>query len=724
MVVPVPYIPPSKTLPEITVKGVILGILLSVILGAANTYLGLRVGLTVSASIPAAVISMGVLTVLAKVFKTKHNILENNAVQTAASAGESLAAGVLFTIPALLILNEWSAVGYWETTLVALAGGILGVLFTVPLRRALIVEGDLRFPEGVATSEVLKAGEPHEEPSEAAPAAEREAHERMDAARRSAGAVTLAIGGLVGLAFTFLRGGLNLWHGSAEVARRFGSRTTAAFGIDLAPALLGVGYIIGLRIAALVFLGGVLGWVVGMPIYSALEPDTVIDTNEASAIIMSKVENGTYPAEALVPQADGSIHIDHTELDPLSAAGFLWSHRIRYIGVGAMLVGGIWALVKLRKPLGKALMQGFRATETVAGLDQEGRAAKPVEAPLRTDQEFGLRPTFFGVLGMVIPITALYWYATDSFGIAMAMALLMVITGFLFSAVGAYMAGLVGSSNNPISGVTILTVLAAAITMKFLGVDSDLGPAATIFVAAVIACAGAIASDNMQDLKAGQILGATPKKQQTMQIIGVSAAAFAVAPVLQLLHEAYTLGSAEMPAPQAGLMAAVGTFVFEGGLPMVMVATGAVLALVLIVLDEILDKMGSDFRTPVMPVAVGIYLPVGLSAPIFLGGLVASLTAWRYGRELKQDVHNRGKTWWQGITDHGNRAGVLFASGLIAGEALMGIAIAGILTAGVGDQIATAGTPWQWPGLLMFSYVVVLLWFMTRRPSIVARAKA
>ncbi len=723
MAASVPYIPPSRTLPELTFKGIVLGIVLSVVLGAANTYLGLRVGLTVSASIPAAVISMGVLAGLSALSrstggKSQHNILENNAVQTAASAGESLAAGVLFTIPALLILNYWSEVGYWETTLVALAGGLLGVLFTVPLRRALIVEANLLFPEGVATSEVLKAGEiqeHHQDTKEGHVYARKmgtdatTAERRLAGVRKAAGVSALVVGGLTGAVYTFLARGVQLWHGTAEYARRFGDRTVSSFGADLSPALLGVGYIIGLRIAVLVFIGGVLGWVVGMPIYSALEPDTVIDTGQSAEVVAAN-----YPAAAQVPQDDGSIHIDHTELEPLSAAGFLWSNRIRYIGVGAMLVGGVWALVKLRGALSSAIGQGFKA-----GRKEIDDAVHHEERPiLRTEQEFGIRPTFLGVVALVIPISLLYWYATESVAVALVMAVLMVVTGFLFSAVGAYMAGLVGSSNNPISGVTILTVLAAAITMRLMGVDSSLGPAATIFVAAIIACAGAIASDNMQDLKAGYILGSTPKRQQTMQIIGVSAAAFAVAPVLQLLHEAFTLGSAEMPAPQAGLMAAVGTFVFQGGLPMVMVASGAVLAVALILIDEWLAKKGSSFRTPVMPVAVGIYLPVGLSAPIFIGGLLAWFTERWADRETRQDPDHA--EWWGEVKQATGRAGVLFASGLIAGEALIGIALAGLIVSGGAAAIAVDAPDWQWTGLLMFAYLVFLTIYVTRRPSFAA----
>lgn len=644
----VPYIPADKRLPEITVKAVILGALLSVILGAANTYLGLRVGLTVSASIPAAVVAMGVL----RLFR-RTNILEQNIVQTAASAGESLAAGVLFTVPALLILGYWSEVGYWETSLIAVTGGLLGVFFTVPLRRALIVEAELTFPEGVATSEVLKSGE-----------------------AKGGGVWALVLGGIVGLLYKFMQTAMEMWTHTALYARRFRDDGVVAFGMDLSPALLAVGYIVGLQIAALVFLGGVIGWLVGIPLYSAFAGDW--PTLEA-AIRAGLIAGGQ-------PTSPGNV------------AGGLWSTRIRYMGVGAMLVGGVWSLWKLRKPLGAAVGKAFGTS---------GPGAKDVP---RTEQELSGRATYLGVLAMVVPLVAFYWYVTGSWWIALVMGAVMVVTGFLFSAVGGYMAGLVGSSNNPISGVTILTVLAAAFTLLFLGVDTSLGPAATIMVAAVIACAGAIASDNMQDLKAGYLLGATPRKQQTMQMIGVTAAAFALAPVLQLLHEAYTIGSIDLPAPQAGLMAAVAGFVFEGGLPATMVGIGAGIAVLLIILDEILAATQAPFRTPVMPVAVGIYLPVGLSSPIFVGGLIA-FAASRFFRAKKRSKHQ----------DAGMRAGVLFASGAIAGEALVGIAVAGLIVSGAGEVVAVGSGALTWPGLIMFAYVGLLMWFVVRRGAMVAK---
>lgn len=662
----VPYIAASKNLPELTVKGIILGILLSIILGAANIYLGLRVGLTVSASIPAAVMSMAVL----RLFK-KHNILENNAVQTAASAGESLAAGIIFTIPALVLLGFWEEVHFWETTLIAVLGGVLGVLFTVPLRRALIVEAELLFPEGIATSEVLKTGE-----------------------KGSVGLMALAIGGGIGLLFKFLQSAAEMFTHTALAAKRTG-QTIVGFGSDLSPALLGVGYIVGLQIASLVFLGGIIGWLIGIPLYSAFADSTII--------------NGT----------------DWSQLSPGSAAGFIWSTRIRYMGVGAMLVGGLWSLVSLRKPLGQAVAEGWNAL-------RGNQATTPGRVP-RTEREFGMGPTMFATMGMVVPMFLLYWWISrdlgflHSLGVALVMALIMIVAGFVFSAVAAYMAGTVGSSNNPISGVTILTVLVSAFALLALGAGSTLGPALTIMIAGVIACAAAIGGDNMQDLKAGYLLGATPRRQQIMQIIGVGALALVAAPVLKLLDTAWGFGSAQLAAPQAGLMAAVADFVFNGGLPVGMIATGAGIAVALIILDKILAAKGARFRTPVMPVAVGIYLPVGLSAPIFIGGVVAYMTGRRFDLWRYRNMGGLTKTWWTKAKDMGHKNGILFASGLIAGEAILGIFLA-LLLVTIGLEVSPGVfrlpfslglTHMQWPGLILFGYVILMMIYLALRPGLV-----
>lgn len=628
----VPYIRDDQDVAELTVRGVILGILLSVILGAANTYLGLRVGLTVSASIPAAVVSLGILRLL-----RNSSILENNAVQTAASAGESLSAGVLFTLPALVLMGYWDDFHYFETSLIALAGGILGVLFTVPLRRALIVEADLKFPEGIATSEVLKAG-----------------HEG-----RNAGLGALVIGALLGSVTKFFQSGLHMFSESAFFARRLGSKSVFGFGMDLAPALIAVGWIIGLGISSLVFLGGVLGWLVALPLYSAFGQD---------------------------------VNTVFAGLDAENLAFAIWSAKIRYIGAGAMLVGGVWSLFKLRKVLGQAVKGAFGKADTA-------------KTTLRTQQDLGMGPTLIGVVVMLLPLYLLYMVILDSAVKAIPIVLLMTVLAFLFSAVGAYMAGLVGSSNNPISGVTILAVLSSAILLKVLGFDGEVGPASAIFVAGVIACAGAIGSDNLQDLKAGYLLGSTPRRQQIMQVVGVVAAALTVTFVLRLLTSVYELGSPELAAPQAGLMAAVAGFIFNGGLPLAMMLSGMGMAVLFIITDEILEAKNAAFRTPVMPIAVGMYLPVGLSTPIFVGGLLAFLV----GRYLnKQKLSEDAK-------ETGMRSGVLMASGLIAGEALVGILIAGLAAAGVADKLSLGGSDVAWTGILFMLYILATLGWVAIR---------
>ncbi|MEN9019632.1 MAG: oligopeptide transporter, OPT family [Verrucomicrobiales bacterium] len=585
-----PYIPASTTLPEITVKAVILGAVLSVVLASANTYLGLFAGMTVSASIPAAVISMAIL----RAFKN-HNILENNIVQTSASAGESLAAGVIFTFPALVILGVWTEFKYWEVTAIAGIGGLLGVLFTVPLRRALIVEQPLQFPEGLATAEVLKSGE---------------------AGKGSIKAILF--GGLAGAVMKFGAAGMKLWGEIAEKASYVGS-SIAYFGCNLSPALVGVGYIVGLNIAVLVFIGGALNWFIAIPYLASLDP------------------------------VQGESAVD--------AAYGIWSTKTRYLGVGAMIVGGLWALIQLRSSLVKGIKSGFAAYKAKAASGEDVS---------RTEREFPMNLVVICAGLAVIPLAIVFWMITKSVVISGFMAVAMVVAGFLFSAVASYMAGLVGSSNNPISGVTIATILTSALLLlgllNILGHDKEIGAAAAILIGAVVCCAAAIGGDNMQDLKAGHLLGATPRNQQIMQVIGVLSAALFMAPVLGLIQEAYGIGvpTAEHPeplsAPQASLMAAVAKGVFAGGLPWGIMSVGMGIAVAVIILDQALAARGSSFRTPVLAVAVGIYLPFELSVPILLGGLIA-----HFARRGRTEPH---------------RDGLLFAAGLITGEALLGILLA------------------------------------------------
>jgi len=603
-----PYISADRKLPETTIKALILGALLSIILSAANTYLGLFAGMTVSASIPAAVISMAVL----RIFR-EHNILENNIVQTSASAGESLAAGVIFTFPALVIMGYWEEFDYLETTLVALCGGVLGVLFTVPLRSALIVQQNLQFPEGVATAEVLKSGE-----------------EGGKSIR------FLAWGALAGAFIKLAESGLKLWNGVAQGATVAGNKAYLYFGMNLSPALIAVGYIVGIRIAILVFIGGVISWWVAIPAYIAI--------------------NG-------VPEGASAVGIGNG----------IWSSQIRYLGVGAMVVGGLWALVDLRGSIGFAVRSGIRAI----------REKVDVSNVLRTERDTPMSWVIIAIGVMVIPVFIIYLRLVADVPISALMAILMVIAGFLFSAVAGYMAGLVGSSNNPISGVTIATILTSAlILLALLGSGAERGPAAAIMIGAVVCCAAAIAGDNMQDLKAGHILGATPRRQQIMQMVGVVSAALVLPLVLQLLLTAYGFGpvTEEHPdalaAPQATLMASVAQGVFEGNLPWTMVYIGMGIGVLIIIIDQYLKSIGSDFTVPVLAVAVGLYLPFQLDSAIMLGGVVSWLVHLYQKRHkaAKGDAYPEAKKESDG-------AGLLIASGLITGEALIGIVLAGFVAA-------------------------------------------
>lgn len=637
----IPYIPAATILPEITVKGVILGILLSMVLAGANAYLGLFAGITVSASIPAAVISMAVL----RLFR-QSNILENNIVQTAASAGESLAAGVIFTIPALVILGTWTKFNYWETTMIAGLGGVLGVLFTIPLRRALIVENPLRFPEGVATAEVLKVGD-----------------------TGGAGIKFISIAAVIGALFKIGDTGVRLWGGLLEKAWYVGG-SIAYFGTNLSPALVGVGYIVGLNIAVLIFLGGVINWWIAIPIVA----------------VTQGIPEGAAAAEA---------------------ANQLWSTQTRYLGVGAMVVGGLWALIKLQK----SLVQGIKAGIVAYRRSRDEGA----EATVRTERDTPMQWVGIALVVAIVPLFIVFSRFTDSIGVGGFMAVIMLIAGFLFSAVAAYMAGLVGSSNNPISGVTIATILTASLLLVvMLGTGSAIGPAAAIMIGAVVACSAAIAGDNLQDLKAGRIVGATPFKQQIMQVVGVIAAALVVAPVLTLLLKAYGIGIPTeahpnpLAAPQATLMESVARGVFQGGLPWGMIQIGGAVAVAIILLDVWLEKRGSEFRTPVLAVAVGIYLPFQLSVAILIGGLIA----WAVRRHHGSVVRSRGAGRESELAEAqatGDRHGLLFAAGLITGEALLGIFLAvPIVVSGRTDALAFWGdhTDLAWPGVVLLLLVI------------------
>lgn len=644
-----PYITPETRLNELTFRSILIGALLSVILGAANAYFGLFSGLTVSASIPAAVISMAIL----KIFRNS-NILENNMVQTAASAGESLAAGVIFTIPALVIMGYWQEFNYIETTLISICGGVLGVLFTIPLRKALIVEENLKFPEGVATAEVLKTGE-----------------------SGGKSVLFLVYGAFMGGLFKFGFEALNLWKGIFERAALLNQKLYLYFSLNLSPALVAVGYIVGLNIATLVFLGGVVTWWIGIPVY--------VWVNGFESVANELVAAGKFSS------------VDQVNAENLGIS--LWSAKMRFLGVGSMIVGGIWAVLSLRG----ALVTSFKT-----GVEAFKKGAGNLAEKSRTELDTPMSWVLIGIGILVVPIFFIYISIIEDVPVTLFMAFIMVFAGFLFSAVAGYMAGLVGSSNNPISGVTIATILSTSLLLLLLlgsgGAVS--GAAGAILVGAVVCCAAAIAGDNMQDLKAGYILGATPRNQQVMQMIGVLAGALLIAPVLNLLLASKGIGSPTiehpnpLTAPQATLMMSVATGIFGGELPWTIIAIGACIGALIIIMDLYLKSRGSSFRMPVLAVAVGLYLPFELDSSIFVGGVLA----WALERSFRRNKVKSGRR------EAASNGGLLIASGLITGEALMGILIALIATFGWSLSITEVPVGGSIPGLLLLSLILLYLY--------------
>ncbi|HEX4453045.1 MAG TPA: oligopeptide transporter, OPT family [Kofleriaceae bacterium] len=616
-----PYIPASQKLPELTIGVLLLGSVLSIVLAGANAYLGMFAGMTVSASVPAAVISMA----LFRLMRTG-NILQNNAVQTAAASGEGLAAGVIFTLPALVLLGTWTRFSYLETTLIAGFGGVLGVLFTIPLRRALIIDQPLQFPEGVATAEVLKVG-----------------------AEGGGGVGVLVITAVVGAVIKVGGTGLKIFAESVQLGTWLtggpgtaATKTAAAgkagapfyFGLNASPALISVGYIVGFNVAAVIIAGAILDRWIAIPVFSIIgDPSTI-------------------------PHGKTTLDVALAGQPPLVAAGLIHADVTRYLGVGGMLVGGVWSLFKLRKSLFGGVTAGLDAYRK--------RRAGGSEAVIRTEHDMPMNVILILIAASVIPLFFIFNHFVHSIGISAVMAVVMVFAGFLFSAVASYMAGLVGSSNNPVSGITISTILVSALLLLGLGLKTPAGPVAAILIGGVVCCAAAIGGDNLQDLKCGQLVGSTPYKQQIMQIVGVVVAALAMAPVLNLLNDAYKIGSDGLPAPQANLMGTVAQGVFEGNLPWTVIGIGAAIAVAVITIDVILEHRRSSVRIPVMAFAVGVYLPFDLNLSIFLGGIVAFLVN-RVLDRMNASAERRGVV---------ERMGLLAAAGFITGEALMGIAMA------------------------------------------------
>lgn len=595
-----PFIPADKIVPEFTATSVILGILLAVIFGAANAYLGLRVGLTVSASVPAAVISMGVIRVILR----KDSVLENNIVQTIGSSGESLAAGAIFTLPALFMwMQEWGegSPSLLTITVIALCGGVLGVVFMIPLRKAIIVKehGVLPFPEGQACAEVLLAGE-----------------------EGGSKASTVFAGLGVAVGYKFLSEGLGLF--PSQVHYEIPAYRGAGVGIDALPALLGVGYICGPKISSYMFAGGVISWLVLMPLISLFGGDMTMFPS-------------TIPISAM-------------------SSNQLWANYVRYIGAGAVAMGGIISLIKSLP----TIVDTFR--HAIQGLKGSRAGAK---SSLRTDQDLPMQVIIFAIIAVALIIWLLPAIPVNIVG-----ALIVVIFGFFFATVSSRLVGLVGSSNNPVSGMTIATLLIATLILKSTGMAGREGMTGAITIGAVICIVAAIAGDASQDLKTGYILGATPRKQQYAEFIGVLASAVAIGGVLSLLHMAWGYGSAELPAPQAMLAKMVVEGVMNANLPWVLVIAGAGIALVAQILG-----------IPVLPFAVGLYLPIHLNAGIMAGGVVR----WFFERK-------KARTKEEGLAKKDTISrGILFTSGMIAGEGIIGILLAVFAIIPMGEAVGSLG---------------------------------
>lgn len=684
-----PYVPASKVLPEFTVRALLLGVVLAVILGAANMYVGLRAGLTVSATIPSAVLTMAILRSM-----KNSNILENTVGMTTASAGEALGAGIIFTIPAFILTGVWTEIRVLETIALGLVGGTLGVLFTVPLRRALVVEAKLPYPEGIATAQVLVAGE-----------------------TGGRGARILAGGMLIGAAVAMAGLGMRLWQEVAQGAVRLGN-TAAYMATSLSPILMAVGYIVGLRIASFIMIGGVLGFLVFSP--------TLLALNWPLPPGVAAVDVATDPQGALLTQ---------------------WRNNARLIGAGAMITGGVYTLYKIRDSLRKA------TTEARAAFAQRGQQ----DVRIRTERDMSMGQVMAGIGLLAVPIAAVIYALTGSVLYAGFGLVAGIVAGFFFSSVAGYLAGVVGSSNNPISGVTIVTLIFTSFGLIALGATGSAGILAALSVAALICTGAAIAGDNLQDLKSGYLIGSTPRYQQVGLIVGVVAMAIAAPLVLGAIQSTFGLGSDRFPAPQAFVMQLLVQSIFAGAANIPMLATGALLGIALIAI-----------RLPVLPVAVGIYLPLSLSTPIFLGGVLR----WAAEKLTERKAAEAGlpaattKKHKLGLES----TGVLFSSGLIAGEALMGIGVIlilfatgetaipgftapivfGILTSGTilmfGDRwsggarnglafgafllgvalagaVATGLLPYApaedgavfWPGMLIFAYVGLLMVYLPIR---------
>lgn len=634
-----PYIPASTSFPEITIKGFILGVILAIVLAGSNAYLGLKMGGTISASIPAAVISMSIL----RLFR-QSNILENNIVQTIASAGEVVAAGIIFTIPALVVMGYWQGFGYWQITMIAIVGGALGVLFSIPLRRALIIGSDLRFPEGVAIAEVLKAGDSQVHHTE------------------NKGGKYLVFGALIAAVVKFCQTGLFVLGESLHGWFKVGG-SVFGFSNGFSLAMIGSGYIIGPKVGINLLLGAIAAWLIGVPLYTFFSAG---------------------------PQ-DFGLPVDASAMDIAMAVR---ATKIRFIGVGTMAFGGIWTLVSLVKPIRDAVTSSFDAFK-------KAKMGQKVSI-LRTDYDIPMVYVLLGILLLTFPIFAIFHHTFEIANLPITSTLYWItiifltcvslFVGFVCSSIGGYMAGVVGSSTNPLSGITIGAVLAISLSLLLLlGSQIQFGghtqesaslAAAVIIISGVVAVAASVSCDNLQDLKAGQLVGSTPWKQQLVLIIGVVAGAIVVAPILELLYEAYGIGGVfprsgmdpthALAAPQATLMASVAQGIFSHtlDLPLVLIGVGVGIA-VLLVDQGVLAARKSEYRLSIMAVALGIYLPMDIVLPLSIGGAI-NFYAVRSVISRKKALGSTYET----VVANTDRQGLLLAAGLIAGDALIGILLA------------------------------------------------
>ncbi len=641
-----PYISADADIPEFSMKAILVGIAITIVMGAANAYLGLFVGMTVSATIPSMVFALAILRIF------RGNILEINMAKNIGVAGEALAAGIIFTFPAMIVINEMTGTGGWEDMFtgenlmimiaIALIGGLFGILFTIPLRKVFIDDLDLPYPEGVAAAEVLKA---------------------MEKGGRGIYYIAIAagIGGFMKLS---AGSGLGLWQEKVEGVLNLG-RIRFFGGVNVSPALLGVGYIIGFKIALIVFTGGIIGWVIGIPAVGFFKG---------------------WPAG-----------------DPIEAVYTLWFDETKWIGIGAVLTGGIYTLIKMGPQLKQSIVQ------TVGG--RKGSANEP--APIRTERDFHV--SIWHMVILFLAVFGLYLFITGDPITSFILTLIMFIATFLFTAVAGYLAGIVGSSNNPISSVTITTLVITALVLIILnkfGISDLTGPegmGATILVAAVVCCSAAIAGDSMQELKTAQILGATPIRIQWGRFIGVAVGAIVIPFIVGLLAKAYGIGSPELPSPQAVIMGSTVFAIFNMDFNYLMFGIGVVLAIGLI-----------WKKYPVMAVAIGIYLPFTLTTPIFLGGLLGLISErWMSIKTRLYDSFGKTKEETNKLVAANKEAtfnsGLLFAAGLVAGEAVLGVIVALIIIVGGPGAIAIFSDPSKIPGVIGLIFVMFIIVYMVIR---------